>query len=102
MADLILTAEALALLNRARKAGFDAFRRQVEGTSWEEVSPDLTRNDPSKLVASGGPITKDNTGAEVYCTIMKPGTAVATQTDGRARRSCSDLAFSRLRILWTP
>ncbi|MBY0433262.1 MAG: glycosyl hydrolase, partial [Cyclobacteriaceae bacterium] len=40
------------------------------GEKWEIVSPDLTRNEPSKLVASGGPITKDNTGVEYYCTIF--------------------------------
>jgi len=41
-----------------------------EGQSWETISPDLTRNDPSKLVSSGGPITQDNTGVEYYCTIF--------------------------------
>ncbi len=41
-----------------------------EGQSWQLISPDLTRNDPEKLVASGGPITKDNTGVEYYCTIF--------------------------------
>jgi len=41
-----------------------------EGQSWEIISPDLTRNDPSKLGPSGGPITKDNTGVEYYCTIF--------------------------------
>ena len=40
------------------------------GTSWEIISPDLTRNDPEKLKVSGGPITRDNTGAERYCTIF--------------------------------
>lgn len=40
------------------------------GQSWETISPDLTRNDPSKLGASGGPITKDNTSVEYYCTIF--------------------------------
>ncbi|MGA7668943.1 MAG: glycosyl hydrolase, partial [Nitrolancea sp.] len=40
------------------------------GASWEVISPDLTRNDPEKLKPSGGPITRDNTGAEVYCTIF--------------------------------
>jgi photosystem II stability/assembly factor-like uncharacterized protein len=40
------------------------------GESWEVISPDLTRNDPTKLVPSGGPITKDNTGVEYYCTIF--------------------------------
>lgn len=40
------------------------------GQSWQLLSQDLTRNDPSKLVSSGGPITKDNTGVEYYCTIF--------------------------------
>ena len=40
------------------------------GQSWEIISPDLTRNDPSKLGPSGGPITKDNTAVEYYCTIF--------------------------------
>ncbi len=40
------------------------------GESWELASPDLTRNDPSKLGPSGGPITKDNTAVEYYCTIF--------------------------------
>ena len=41
-----------------------------EGQSWELLSGDLTRNDPDKLVSSGGPITQDNTGVEYYCTIF--------------------------------
>jgi photosystem II stability/assembly factor-like uncharacterized protein len=41
-----------------------------KGESWEIISPDLTRNDPSKLGPSGGPITKDNTSVEYYCTIF--------------------------------
>ncbi|KQC30480.1 WD40/YVTN/BNR-like repeat-containing protein [Flagellimonas eckloniae] len=41
-----------------------------EGQSWELLSGDLTRNDPNKLVSSGGPITQDNTGVEYYCTIF--------------------------------
>lgn len=41
-----------------------------EGQSWKLLSKDLTRNDPSKLVSSGGPITQDNTGVEYYCTIF--------------------------------
>ena len=45
-------------------------RSHDEGTTWEVVSPDLTRNDPTKLGASGGPITKDNTSVEYYCTIF--------------------------------
>jgi len=41
-----------------------------QGQSWEVISPDLTRNDSAKLVSSGGPITKDNTGVEYYGTIF--------------------------------
>ena len=41
-----------------------------EGQSWTPISPDLTRNDASKLGPSGGPITKDNTSVEYYCTIF--------------------------------
>ncbi len=41
-----------------------------EGQSWNFASPDLTRNDPTKLKSSGGPITQDNTGVEYYCTIF--------------------------------
>ena len=44
-----------------------------EGQSWELLSDDLTRNDPTKLVSSGGPITQDNTGVEYYCTIFAAG-----------------------------
>jgi len=50
-------------------AGNRVFRSTNEGTSWEIVSPDLSRNDPEKLQPSGG-ITPDNTGAEVYCVIF--------------------------------
>jgi hypothetical protein len=46
------------------------FRSDDLGQSWEQISPDLTRNDPTKLGPSGGPITKDNTGVEYYCTIF--------------------------------
>jgi photosystem II stability/assembly factor-like uncharacterized protein len=51
-------------------ASNQVLRSTDEGASWEEVSPDLTRNDRTKQGPSGGPITKDNTGAEVYCTIF--------------------------------
>jgi photosystem II stability/assembly factor-like uncharacterized protein len=51
-------------------AGNIIFKSTNEGQSWEAISPDLTRNDPSKLGPSGGPITRDNTGVEYYCTIF--------------------------------
>ena len=46
------------------------FRTTTGGRSWEIISPDLTRNDKSKQIASGGPLTKDNTSVEVYGTIF--------------------------------
>ena len=46
------------------------FRSSDQGSSWEPISPDLTRNDVSKQGPSGGPITKDSTGAETYATIF--------------------------------
>jgi photosystem II stability/assembly factor-like uncharacterized protein len=60
-----------------------------EGQSWELISPDLTRNDPKTLEASGGPITKDNTGVEYYGTIfaaaestLEPGLIWTGSDDG--------------------
>jgi photosystem II stability/assembly factor-like uncharacterized protein len=50
--------------------GHVLFKSTNEGQSWQIISPDLTRNDKSKLGPSGGPITKDNTSVEYYCTIF--------------------------------
>jgi hypothetical protein len=46
------------------------FRTSNEGQSWQQISPDLTRNDPSTMGKSGGPITKDDTSVEYYGTIF--------------------------------
>lgn len=51
-------------------AGNHLFRTTDEGQSWDMISPDLTRADPTMLGPSGGPITKDNTGVEYYATIF--------------------------------
>lgn len=71
-------------------AGNVLFRTEDEGRSWKAISPDLTRNDPRKLGSSGGPITKDNTGVETYCTIFaalesphEAGVIWAGSDDGR-------------------
>ncbi len=40
------------------------------GHTWQVISPDLTRDDPSKQGYAGGDITRDNTGVEVYCTVF--------------------------------
>ncbi|MEO8412397.1 MAG: hypothetical protein ABI472_02005 [Ginsengibacter sp.] len=51
-------------------AGNILFATEDEGGTWKPVSGDLTTNDKNKQKSSGGPITQDNTGAEVYCTIF--------------------------------
>jgi photosystem II stability/assembly factor-like uncharacterized protein len=45
-------------------------RSTDNGNSWEDISPDLTRNDPKTQGDVGGLITKDNTGAETFPTIF--------------------------------
>ena len=40
------------------------------GKNWTNLSGDLTRHDPSTLGPSGGPITHDMNGPEVYATIF--------------------------------
>jgi photosystem II stability/assembly factor-like uncharacterized protein len=59
------------------------------GASWRAISPDLTRNDKSKMQSSGGPITKDNTSVEYYGTIfyadespLEPGVLWTGSDDG--------------------
>lgn len=46
------------------------FKTTNEGQTWTAISPDLTRDDKRKQGPSGGPITKDNTSVEYYCTIF--------------------------------
>ncbi len=59
------------------------------GQTWEKISPDLTRHDPATMGASGGPISKDNTGVETYATIfafeespLEKGVFYAASDDG--------------------
>ena len=51
-------------------AGNRVFRSRDGGMSWERVSPDLTRADESKMEPSGGPVTLDTSGVEIYGTIF--------------------------------
>ena len=51
-------------------AGQHVLRSQDAGQSWQEISPDLTRNDPAAHVVSGGPINKEGGTAEMYATIL--------------------------------
>jgi photosystem II stability/assembly factor-like uncharacterized protein len=46
------------------------WRTTNDGQTWEQISPDLTRHDPSTLGESGGPITLDQTGVETYATVF--------------------------------
>jgi photosystem II stability/assembly factor-like uncharacterized protein len=41
-----------------------------EGQSWEKISPDLTYNDSTTLGVSGGVITRDMNGPEIYGTVF--------------------------------
>jgi photosystem II stability/assembly factor-like uncharacterized protein len=51
-------------------AGNVVFRTEDFGTTWEQISPDLTTNDPDKQLSAGGPIRYENTTAEYHCTII--------------------------------
>src|SRR5262249_26913948 len=69
------------------------WKSTTEGQSWTKISPDLTRHDPRTMGASGGPITKDNTGVETYATIFSiapspkdPGLVWTGADDGFACR----------------
>jgi photosystem II stability/assembly factor-like uncharacterized protein len=65
------------------------FASRDEGHTWTAISGDLTRNDPSKMGPSGGPITKDNTSVEYFGTIFtvdegrQRGTIWCGSDDGR-------------------
>ncbi len=60
------------------------------GVTWEEISPDLTRNDPDLHGPGGGPITNEAAGGENYNTILylaessqEAGTIWVGSDDGR-------------------
>jgi photosystem II stability/assembly factor-like uncharacterized protein len=69
-------------------------RSRDAGQSWEEISPDLSRNDAERQDYPGGPITRDSTGVEVYGTIFafeesphQEGLLWAGTDDGRVHLS---------------
>ena len=51
-------------------AGNVVFRSPDFGKTWEQISPDLTTNDPEKLKDAGGPIAFENSTAEYHSTII--------------------------------
>src|SRR5947209_1441485 len=59
------------------------------GASWKTISPDLTRNDKSKMQATGGPTTTTHTSRDYYGTIfygaespVEPGVLWVGSDDG--------------------
>ncbi len=67
------------------------FKTTDGGSSWKIISPDLTLADPKTLGDSGGPITKDQNGPEIYGTIfsiapsrLEEGTIWTGSDDGLA------------------
>ncbi len=50
-------------------AGQKVLQSTNGGMSWKEISPDLTRNDPTKQGLGGAPITNEGAGGENYNTI---------------------------------
>ncbi|HUP24714.1 MAG TPA: glycosyl hydrolase [Thermoanaerobaculia bacterium] len=64
------------------------------GQSWQTISPDLTTDNEEQQDYSGGPVTRDNTGTEVYNTIFafeesphRKGELWAGTDDGRVQVS---------------
>ncbi len=51
-------------------AGNAVFKSTDAGQTWKAISPDLTRDDKTKQLYSGGPINHDLSGAEVYDTLL--------------------------------
>lgn len=50
-------------------AGNKLLKTTNRGVSWEEVSPDLTRNKAENIDWGGGPITNEGAGGEIYHTL---------------------------------
>lgn len=70
-------------------AGNKLLKTTDRGVSWEEISPDLTKNVQENLNEGGGPITVESAGGEIYHTIMyvmpsphEQGTIWAGSDDG--------------------
>jgi photosystem II stability/assembly factor-like uncharacterized protein len=51
-------------------AGNVVFKTLDFGDTWEQISPDLTTDDPEKQGEAGGPAWTENTTAEYHCTII--------------------------------
>ena len=51
-------------------AGNVVFKSTDFGKTWEQISPDLTTNDPEKQKDAGGPVAYENSTAEYHTTII--------------------------------
>ncbi len=78
-------------------AGNVVFRSRDRGRSWDVASPSLTRDEPDKQGAGGGPITNEASGAETYNTIAslaesphRAGVLWAGSDDGLVHRTEDD------------
>ena len=73
------------------------FKTTDRGRTWTTISPDLTRNDPSKQQLAGGPINTDISGAEFYDNLLDiaispidPKTLWVGTDDGKIWRTPDD------------
>ncbi|MFY9607479.1 MAG: hypothetical protein WAU45_02550, partial [Blastocatellia bacterium] len=78
--------------NTVYLAGNVVFKSTDFGKTWQQISTDLTTNDPAKLKDAGGPIAVENSTAEYHCTIislaespLKPGVIWAGTDDGNVQ-----------------
>ena len=60
-------------------AGNVVFKSTDFGKTWEQISPDLTTNDPEKQKDAGGPIAFENSTAEYHTTITAIAESPAQQ-----------------------
>lgn len=77
--------------------GNKLFKSVNRGDNWEEISPDLTTNNPAKLSPGKNSVTPENTGAEQHCTIvtigespLKAGTIYVGTDDGLVQLTQDD------------
>lgn len=56
--------------NTIYHAGNHLLKTENRGVTWEEISPDLTKDVEENLGEGGGPITIESAGGEIYHTIM--------------------------------
>ncbi|MGI9627645.1 MAG: WD40/YVTN/BNR-like repeat-containing protein, partial [Longimicrobiales bacterium] len=54
-------------------------RSRDRGNSWEEISPDLTKDDPRYQGPGGGPITNEGAGGEIYGTVFSIAPSAVTE-----------------------